>query len=151
MRRFINGVCICIVNLVIWILGIVWKCGVLVALWALILCCGNMRMCGVIVDFLVLLLVFVFLLCLSVVMGVRLHSPFGKGREVQGEWEVVWLHSWGPWSMGSIVCHFHSYYALGVVREKWLGKEVNEVWVWRKLKLLVVCGGGCLWSPERVW
>ena len=61
------------------------------------------------------------------------------------------LHNWGPWSMGSIVCHFHSYSTLGVIREKWWRKEVNEVWVWRKLKLLVVCGGGCLWSPKRAW
>ena len=49
-------------------------------------------MCGVLVDFLVLLLVlFVFFLCLSVVMGVGLHSPFWKGREVQGERAAVGL------------------------------------------------------------
>ena len=34
---------------------------------------------------------FVFLLCLSVVMGVGLHSSFGKGREVQGERAAVGL------------------------------------------------------------
>ncbi len=40
----------------------------------------------------------------------------------------------------------YSYFALGgdkKKKKKMVRKEVTEVWVCRKLKLLVVCGGGC--------
>jgi len=88
----------------------------------------------------------------NVIMGVRASLTLVEREEnsrLTGH--KLGLHDWGPWSMGSIVFHFHSYSSLGLIREKWWRKEVNEVWDWRKLKLLVVCGGGCLSSPKRAW
>jgi hypothetical protein len=80
-----------------------------------------------------------------------IYSPLWEGKRILG-WRVyLGLHDWGPWSMGSIVCHFHSYSTLVVIRGKWWRKEVDEVWVWRNLNLLVVYGRGCLWSLERAW
>ena len=137
-----------------WCCGIVGICCILVALWILILCCGIVRMWCALEDFLFYFFLVFFLFGLGCECDHGFEGfthPCGKGRKVQGEGHKLGLHDWGPWSMGSIVCHFHSYSTLGVIREKWWRKEVNEVWVWRKLKLLVVCGGGCLWSPERAW
>jgi len=113
-----------------------------------VLCCDEY---GVWVFIVLLFFFWVFIICAWMFLWVRgFHSPFGKGREAQGE-----RHSWAwkcflePWSMGSIVCHNQSYLAGGdkgsVV---WRGSFV-EYGFPRRLQLMVVSLEDDLWRPRK--